>query len=126
MSPSGPSVIRYLLHDALVLLGADAAVQAAWLDKHSVSADEIALVFDDAFRLVQDRDIDKGITTTLREIDTLLGEMSGQEHAERWTRAGLAVDEGWSRARQLAREALVELTGSWDDPPAEHPADSPR
>ncbi|MHB0895688.1 hypothetical protein [Streptomyces sundarbansensis] len=40
--------------EALAVLGADSADQLAWIDKHKVVTDELALEFDDAFRLMAD------------------------------------------------------------------------
>lgn len=82
--------------------------------------DEIALDFDHAFRmsnqLVEHHQISENAAADLREIDVLLAGMSGHEHAGRWTPGALAGDAGWSQARQLARQVLVELTGGWEHP----------
>lgn len=42
--------------------------------------------------------------------------MSGQQNADRWTTETLETDPGWNEARALARQIMVELTGSWDHP----------
>ncbi|OKK16231.1 hypothetical protein AMK16_26485 [Streptomyces sp. CB00455] len=47
----------------------------------------------------------------LQLIDAVLGEMSGIEHAERWSREALATDVGWRQVRTLARDLLVSLQG---------------
>ncbi len=92
----------------------------AWLDKYRVVVDEIALDFDHAYRmaarLVEHHRISENVAVALRQIDALLAGMSGYEHADRWTRDALAGDAGWGQARQLARQALIELTGGWERP----------
>ncbi|MFJ2399511.1 hypothetical protein ACIOTI_43305 [Streptomyces sp. NPDC087843] len=111
-------VLRRLLANSLSVLAADASVQAAWLEEYEVAVDEIALDFDHAFRmanrLVEHHQISGNAAAELREIDVLLAGMSGHEHADRWSQEALARDAGWSRARQLARQVLIELTGGWE------------
>ncbi|WP_370417011.1 hypothetical protein AB8O64_00120 [Streptomyces sp. QH1-20] len=46
-----PSFRRRLLIESLTVVAAEASVQVAWLDRHGVLADEIALDFGDAFRM---------------------------------------------------------------------------
>ncbi|MFD9482880.1 hypothetical protein ACFWBX_02435 [Streptomyces sp. NPDC059991] len=112
------SVLRRPLVNALAVLAADAPVQAAWVDRHGVMVDEIALDFDHTFRtagrLIEHRQLSADAVTALRQIDALLVDMSGQAQADRWTRDALAGDSGWSRARHLARQVLIELSGKWD------------
>nr|WP_308800973.1 hypothetical protein [Streptomyces polyasparticus] len=112
--------LRRLLIDSLSVLAADASVQTAWLDEHEVAVDEIALDFDHAFRmanrLVEHDQISGSAAAELREIDVLLAGMSGHEQADRWTRDALVSDAGWSQARQLAHQVLIELTGGWEHP----------
>ncbi|MGH4029261.1 hypothetical protein ACQB60_10045 [Actinomycetota bacterium Odt1-20B] len=120
----GSSFRRRLLIESLTLLAADAAAQTAWLDAYGVATDEIALDFDHAFGMTEglvagagagaEGQLDQGVMADLREIDALLGEMSGAENADRWTRAALSADAGWSRARELARRVLVAELGEWN------------
>lgn len=111
---------RRLLLESLTVLAADAQTQVAWLAKHGVMADEIALDFDHAFgmaaALVEEGQLDRGALPDLREIDAVLGEMSGAENADRWTRDALSVDERWGRARRTARRVLVAELGEWQQP----------
>ncbi|MFB7652673.1 MULTISPECIES: hypothetical protein [unclassified Streptomyces] len=102
------------------MLAADAPCQVAWLAKHDVMPDEIALDFDHAFgmaeALVEDGELGRGVLPDLREIDAVLSRMSGAENAGRWTSDVLSVDEGWIRTRRLARRALVAELGEWQQP----------
>ncbi|SCD91997.1 hypothetical protein GA0115246_108017 [Streptomyces sp. SolWspMP-sol7th] len=113
-------VLRRLLINSLSVLAPDASVQMAWLDEHKVAVDEIALDFDHAFRmtnrLVEHHQISGSAAAGLLEIDVLLAAMSGHAQADRWTRDALVSDAGWSEARQLARQILIELTGGWEHP----------
>lgn len=102
------------------MLAADARAQAAWLDRHGVMTDEIALDFNHAFRmadvLVADGQIAGGVMADLQKIDVILGGMSDGDSADRWTRGALSTDEGWGQARRLARRALVAELGEWQQP----------
>lgn len=106
--------------EALAVLGADSADQLAWIDKHKVVTDELALEFDDAFRLMADLQPEEFLDTEalgkLQLIDAVLGEMSGRENVERWAREALATDAGWCQVRTLARDLLVSLQGDWRRP----------
>ncbi|WP_338692659.1 hypothetical protein V2W30_00525 [Streptomyces sp. Q6] len=101
--------------EALALLGADSADQLAWIDRYKVVTDELALEFDDAFRLIADLQQDEFLDTEalgkLQLIDTVLEEMSGRENAERWSGEALANDAGWRQVRTLARDLLISLQG---------------
>ncbi|MEU9006369.1 hypothetical protein [Streptomyces sp. NPDC048551] len=105
---------------ALAVLGADSADQLAWIDQHEVVTDELALEFDDAFRLMADLQQEEFLATEalgkLQLIDAVLAEMSGRGNAERWSREALATDGGWRQVRALARDLLVSLQGDWRRP----------
>ncbi|MDQ0847071.1 hypothetical protein [Streptomyces sp. V1I6] len=112
---------RRLLIESLTVLAADAQTQAAWLDRYGVMTDEIALDFDHAFRMTEalaaEGHLAEGITADLQEIDMILSRMSDGDNADRWTRDALSTDEeGWGRARRLARRLLVAELGGWQQP----------
>jgi hypothetical protein len=106
--------------EALTVLAADAQIQVAWLVRHAVMTDEIALDFDHAFRmaevLVAEGQLALGVMADLRQIDVILSGMSGGENADRWARDALSTDEGWALARRLARRVLVAELGEWQQP----------
>ncbi|MGW8951690.1 hypothetical protein [Streptomyces sp. NPDC055709] len=120
MEIPGPLFRRRLLIESLIVLAADSGPQVSWLDRHGVMPDEIALDFDHAFgmaeALVADGQLTRGALSDLREIDVILGSMSGAEHADRWTTGALDTDEGWALARGLARRVLEAELGEWQQP----------
>ncbi|WP_369193259.1 hypothetical protein [Streptomyces djakartensis] len=100
-----------MLIEAVVVIAAPASDQVAWLEKFDVPPDEIALGFDDAFRLagrlVDEGRLSREALASLQMIDEVFSEMSQVTDVDRWTREVLATDAGWVRARQLAREVLT-------------------
>ncbi|MFD8604300.1 hypothetical protein ACFV1S_19875 [Streptomyces globisporus] len=100
-----------MLIEAVVVVAAPASDQVAWLDKYDVPPDEIALGFDDAFRLagrlVDEGPLSRDVLPLLQVIDEVFSEMSQDTDVDRWTREALSADAGWGRARQLAREVLT-------------------
>ncbi|MGJ5760745.1 hypothetical protein [Streptomyces galbus] len=116
----GPLFRRRLLLESLAVLAADAPSQVAWLAKHDVVTDEMALDFDHAFAmaeaLVGEGQLGRRVLPDLREIDAVLSAMSGAQNAGRWTREALSADEGWSQARRLARRVLIAELGEWQQP----------
>ncbi|MEY9886706.1 hypothetical protein ABIA31_000332 [Catenulispora sp. MAP5-51] len=97
--------------DALVMLAAEATGQRAWVEKHGVAADELALIFDDAFRLVPvlvaEGHLDAGVFPDLQAIDEMFRAMSGRQNAGRWSVGALADDAGWIMVRETARRVLA-------------------
>ncbi|MEU1465278.1 hypothetical protein ABZ467_32345 [Streptomyces sp. NPDC005727] len=120
METPDPSFRWRLLIESLTMLAADAQAQVAWLNKHGVMTDEIALDFDHAFRmaeaLVAEGQLTGEVTADLREIDVILSGMSDDGKAERWTRDALSTDAGWAQARRLARRVLVAELGECQQP----------
>lgn len=100
-----------MLIEAVVVVASSASDQVAWLDKYDVPPDEIALGFDDAFRLagrlVDEGQLSRDVLPSLQMIDEVFSEMSQDADVDRWTRAALSTDARWRRARQLAREVLT-------------------
>ncbi|MCX5230904.1 hypothetical protein [Streptomyces sp. NBC_00233] len=100
-----------MLIEAVVVVATPASDQVAWLDRYDVPPDEIALGFDDAFRLagrlVDEGRLSREVLPSLQMIDEVFSEMAQVTDLDRWTRAALTTDAGWGRARQLAREVLT-------------------
>ncbi|MFC9793014.1 hypothetical protein ACFVJI_10295 [Streptomyces sp. NPDC127584] len=111
---------RRILIEAVVVVAAAPAVQAAWLGRYAVPPDEIALGFDDGFLLVgclvEEEELSPAVLPLLRMIDEVFTEMTADAApTDRWTTDALSGDAGWERARQLAREVLA-LEGEGDAP----------
>ncbi|MET8453304.1 hypothetical protein [Streptomyces sp. NPDC005209] len=111
MQTSDPAWPRRLLVEALTVLAAPSSVQTAWLEKHGVAPDEIALDFDDGFRMAEHL-VERGLLgpdalPDLRMIDSVFDEMTRDPSPGRWETAALISDTGWSRARAAARRVLV-------------------
>ncbi|MFD5467506.1 hypothetical protein ACFWIQ_32505 [Kitasatospora sp. NPDC127059] len=103
---------RRLLMEALTVVAAPAPSQAAWLKKHGVVTDEIALDFDHAFRMAEDL-VEGGLLShdalpDLRAIDSIFERMTLDESPNRWATAALDSDPGWTNARELAQRVLVQ------------------
>ncbi|MFJ5777075.1 hypothetical protein [Streptomyces sp. NPDC093094] len=120
METPGSPFRRRLPPASPAVLAAEAAVQRAWLVEHGVPAEETALDFDHAFRmagrLVAEGPLVPEVMDGLREIDMVPGGTSGGESAERWTEQVLFDDDGWARARHLARRVLVTEPGDRQQP----------
>ncbi|MGW2934051.1 hypothetical protein ACWDA7_19870 [Streptomyces sp. NPDC001156] len=110
---------KYLI-ETLTMLALDAKVQTAWLDKYRLETDDLALDYENArasiVLLAEAGRIDVAMESRLARIDAILDAMSGAEQASRWTYEALTADAGWLKVRQLAREALTELAGTWQQP----------
>ncbi|MFB7776418.1 hypothetical protein [Streptomyces bauhiniae] len=89
-----------LVREAIVLVAASAEEQRAWVSRAGVGTDEIALMFEDVLRLGD------GLVPGLQAIDAVFAEMTADRTVDHWSVAALAEDEGWERARLLAREIL--------------------
>ncbi|MEU5211534.1 hypothetical protein [Streptomyces sp. NPDC020742] len=117
MSEQLALIARSLLVDVLTVLAAAPAEQVAWMERHDVEADDLAIGFDHDYQLVPTmvagEFLDPSAVPDLRAIDGVLDAMSGPENAARWTTDALATDPGWSRVRTLARQVLVCLNGDW-------------
>ncbi|MFC8833295.1 hypothetical protein ACFT8V_08845 [Streptomyces griseoincarnatus] len=111
MERPDPTSRRRLLMEALTVLAAPASAQTAWLEKHGVLTDEIALDFDHAFRmaerLVEEGLLSRGALPDLRMIDSIFDEMTRDGAPDRWTTAALIGDAGWGQARGLAQRVLA-------------------
>jgi hypothetical protein len=102
---------------AVAVLASDAEVQVAWLSRAFAESqavvDELALEFDNGFRLLPgfvDRGwIDPVAMPALAELDEQLDVMSGDHNRTLWNAEALATRPEWDRVRILARAALILL-----------------
>ncbi len=102
---------------SVAVLALDAGAQVAWashlVDDRVALVDELALEFDDGFRLVPtfiERGwINAAALPALTELDEQLGAMSGQHNAHLWDADALTNASEWDRVRTLARAALAAL-----------------
>lgn len=97
--------LRPALVEALVLVASSAEEQAEWVRRLRVGPDEIALMFDDAWRAPQGELTGEDLAG-LRAIDAILDEMTADRTVDHWSVVALAEDVGWERARGLARGIL--------------------
>ncbi|WOX19972.1 hypothetical protein [Streptomyces solicathayae] len=111
METPEPSWRRRLLMEALTVVAAPVSAQEAWLKKHGVETDEIALDFDHAFRMVEglmeEGLVSRDVLPDLRMIDSIFDEMSRDESPNRWAATALSSDAEWIRARGLAQRVLT-------------------
>lgn len=98
------------LVEAVSLLAQDADEQIAWIGP--AHPDELALSFDDGFRLVPTLEEENGIAFSdqakaeLRQIDAQLKAMSGESHADLWTAQAIRSRPEWERIREQAKAAI--------------------
>jgi hypothetical protein len=113
--PSPRSVVAFVRSVAVLALDADA--QVAWasqlMKNHVPLIDELAMEFDDGFRLVPSF-IERGwlneaALPVLTQLDERLEVMSGQHNADLWHAEALSSRAEWERVRGLARAALTLL-----------------
>ncbi|MYZ06336.1 hypothetical protein GT028_02970 [Streptomyces sp. SID2999] len=88
------------MREALVLVAASAEEQGEWVRRAGVGVDEIALMFDDVWRLGE------GLVPGLEAIDAVFSAMTADRTVDHWSVVALAEDAGWERARVLARGIL--------------------
>jgi len=98
----------------VAVLALEAEGQIAWLGgKDLPLVDELALEFDDGFRLaptfIERGWLDATALPVLAEIDQHLNSMSGEHNAGLWQVDALARRTEWNQVRTLARTALTLL-----------------
>ncbi|MFE6066149.1 hypothetical protein [Streptomyces sp. NPDC056525] len=102
---------RGFLCAALRVVAASAPDQRAWLEKHGVGADEIALDLEYAFGLASQPAEEGALSgeslADMGLIDTVFDGMTRDRSTDWWTVEALADAPGWARARELARRVLA-------------------
>lgn len=110
------TLVRFLR--AIAVLALPAKSQIAWLQSLGLPgeprfADELALEFDDGYRLlpqfVRNDWLASQVIEPLAGLDTLLEAMSASGNADLWTVEALASSPQWEEARCKARSILMLL-----------------
>ncbi|BCY08750.1 hypothetical protein [Actinoplanes sp. L3-i22] len=113
MEQPGPRFVAAFVR-CVAVLALEADAQIAWLRERGLPlVDELALEFDDGFRLVPtfiERGwLDAVALPVLAEIDQYLSSMSGEHNTDLWQVEALARRAEWGQIRTLARAALMLL-----------------
>jgi len=101
-----------MLKDALSVLAADASVQLEYLRKLGVPSaiDELALEYDAtaaaAESMLDAGEIDEQQALCVRNLNDLLGRMSGETNACLWTVSALVSAKEWQEVRARAAKCL--------------------
>jgi hypothetical protein len=109
----GPIFVAAFVRSVAVL-ALEANAQIAWLAKQALpQVDELALEFDDGFRLLPTF-IERGwlnatAMPVLAEIDQRLSSMSGAHNVGLWQVEALSSRTEWDHVRASARAALALL-----------------
>jgi hypothetical protein len=109
----GPKFVAAFVRSVAVL-ALEPGAQIAWLEAVGLPlVDELALEFDDGFRMVPifiERGwLDGKALPALAAIDEQLSSMSGEHNADLWQVEALAGRSEWLRVRESARTALALL-----------------
>ncbi len=115
------SARREMIVNALRLVALPTEKQVAALPDFVHVPDEIALIYDDAFRLVPELQAAEVLMPSqadaLHELDRKFTAMTDAPDEETvWTLEAMQSDERWNDARRLACHAL-NLLGASADPP---------
>lgn len=103
---------------SVAVLALPAAGQCAWLTSTSapamtLSVDELALEFDDGYRMglqfVQAGWITEATLEAMDQLDDLLSAMSGEPNASLWDEQALGSSPKWDEVRSLARAVLLSI-----------------
>ena len=112
-------MIEQLVH-ALQALAAPADVQVARHPAGTVAAEELALDFDDAWRLVtscQQLELAPAQRAALASVDAALSRMGGTAQARLRTPDALRAAPEWALVREHAARALAALGRPVEPPP---------
>ena len=98
---------------SLQALALPAPTQHALFPSFVCVADELALDFDDSLKATAPHtSFTPEQRASLKALDDLIAQMSGQQHAEFWTDSALASHPTWQQIRDLAQRTLD--TFQWD------------
>ncbi len=112
-----------MLLNATRLLASDADVQEKTFPDFVQVPDELALNFDDAFRLSDQLEASGYLTRqqveALERVDKLLEEMTNRHESSLWTLESLRANPDWQAIRAEARSALGVLGVGMGPPSSE-------
>lgn len=104
------------LEQSLELLTRSADRQLGYMRHCGVGADEMALEFDDAFRVVSGRVsedlLSRFISESVRPVDEILTAMT-DSGGEEWTERAVLESAAWERLREASRTALRIVRGEF-------------
>ncbi|MEU1050612.1 hypothetical protein ABZ400_36530 [Streptomyces sp. NPDC005897] len=104
--------VSHQLRRSLVHLSWEAEKQVEYINRLAVGPDELALEFDDAFRvasgMVSEGSLPAPLGNLLAPMDELLSEMTRSTQDE-WSIDALGLSVAWQRLRMLAVEVLRYL-----------------
>ena len=101
-------MVRNLV-EALLLMAAPASEQMAALPDWIAMPDEIALLFDDAFVVLEPGDLPAGRWPQIEAIATRLATLEEKPRESVWTLDALVRSTEWEDLRIAAQEALSAL-----------------
>ncbi|MEU6549750.1 hypothetical protein ABZ915_05570 [Streptomyces sp. NPDC046915] len=100
------------LEQALQTLAGSADQQLGYMRRAEVGADEMALEFDDAFRVasgvVSEGRLARFVVQVVRPVDEVLAVMTDSSREE-WSERAVVESVSWGRLREAARTALACL-----------------
>ena len=105
---------------ALQALAAPPDVQLSRFPNFVVTSDELALDFDDAYRLVSDCpqvELSGVEADSLRRVDAMLADWSGEGRPDLWSDSALRSAPEWAALRERAADALRALGAPIEPPP---------
>lgn len=99
----------YKLIESLRLLSSNFATQKEILPDFSNIPDELALIFDESFRLYKNNEENakKDILNHLEDLNSILDKMSDEK--ELWTLVALKKSNKWKKVRKMATQILKKL-----------------
>ena len=108
-----PEGVLQMLINATRLLASNADVQVSAFPPFVVVADELALNFDDMFRLtdqlVESGHLSQQQLKALERVENILDELSNRGDSRLWTLEALRENPEWQRVRVEALKALEAL-----------------
>ena len=104
------------LKHALQALALSSEEQVALFPAFAITADELALDFDNWFKASK-RDLNDQQIAILNTINSILENKSQEVEKSFWTDAALKNDDGWEKIRSLSKEALEIFKWPLEKPP---------